>query len=122
MIRLSLLAALVCFSAGCGSSDPADSKQADTTVDLSSLPVTVEGRLVADVSEGDVDDEGESEYSEINFGTLTVGSNEIMVQVSGSVLRSANLPEAGGDVRATLGSKSDEHGPTYYEITSLEHQ
>jgi hypothetical protein len=122
MIRLSLLAALVCLSAGCGSGKPADSKQAETTVDLSSLPVTVEGKLVADVAEGDVDDEGGSEYSEINFGTLTVGSEEILLQVSGSVLRSASLPETGGNVRATLGRKSDEHGATYYEITSLERQ
>jgi hypothetical protein len=119
MIRLALLATLVCLCAGCGSSDPADSKQAGNTVDLSNLPVTVKGNLVADVSEGEVDDEGGSEF---NFGTLTVGSQEIMVQVSGSVLQSANLPEDGGNVRATLGSKSDDYGATYYEITSLERQ
>jgi hypothetical protein len=122
MIRFLVIAALVGISAGCSSSDEPAKKQTASSVDLSSLPVTVEGMLVADVGEGDVDEDGGDEYSEINFGTLTVGSEEIMVQVSGSVLRSASLPEGGGKVRATLGSKSDEYGATYYEITRLERQ
>jgi hypothetical protein len=64
-------------------------------VELSSLPVTLEGLLVADVGEGDVDEDGEEgEYSEINFGTLTVGSTEIPVQESGGVLKWSGRPSA----------------------------
>lgn len=122
MVR-SLLVVLACLAAGCSSGDPSGQQPDSTTVDLSSLPVTLEGMLVADIGEGDVDeDEGGGGYSEVNFGTLTVGSEEILVQVSGDVLRSANLPEAQGKVRATIGSKSDEYGPTYYQITSIERQ
>ncbi len=121
MNRALVIAALACFFAACSSGDQPASRNTASTVDLSSLPVTVEGLLVADVGEGDVDEEGDGdEYSEFNFGTLTVGSEEIPVHVSGSVLRSANLPEAEGRVRATIGSKSEEYGHTYYQIISLQ--
>ena len=94
MLRSLFALVLVCSIAGCGARNQSVSDQAPASVDLSSLPVTLEGRLIADVGEGDVDSEGEeSEYSEFNFGTLTVGADEIPVQVSGSVLKSANCPE-----------------------------
>ena len=121
MSRSLFALVLVCFIAGCGARNQSVSDQAPASVDLSSLPVTLEGRLIADVGEGDVDSEGEeSEYSEFNFGTLTVGADEIPVQVSGSVLKSANLSGADEKVRATIGRKSDEAGATYYHITKIE--
>ncbi len=49
-----------------------------------------------------------------------MGSQEILVQVSGELLRSAGLPEAEGRVRATLGSMTDEYGVPTYTITALE--
>jgi hypothetical protein len=121
MTRL-LIAALACIATGCGSGEQTGSGPPAGSVDLSSLPVTLEGMFVVDVAEGDVDDEGDDEYSEFNFGTLTVGSEEIPVQVSGSVLRAAGLPAEGGNVSATLGSKSDEYGHPIYEITSIRRQ
>lgn len=68
------------------------------------------------MAEGDVDDD---DYSEVSFGSLTMGDEEIPVQVSGLVLRSARISPDGGHVRATLSSKSDEYGYTYYQISSL---
>lgn len=121
MIRLLCISILMCLMAACGSRESGPSGESAGGVDLTSLPVTLEGMLAADVGEGDVDEDSEGgEYSEINFGTLTVGSEEILVQVSGDVLRAANLPQAQGQVRATIGSKSDDYGATYYEITTLE--
>jgi hypothetical protein len=121
MTRTLCIAMLMCLTAGCGTREEAGTTAGDAGVDLSNLPLTVEGMLVADVGEGDVDEDGDGgEYSEVNFGTLTVGGEEILVQVSGSVLKAANLPEAEGKVRATIGSKSSESGATYYEITDLE--
>lgn len=121
MTRTLCVAMLMCLTSGCGTREESGTAAHSRDVDLSTLPLTVEGTLVADVGEGDVDEDGDGgEYSEVNFGTLTVGGEEILVQVSGSVLRSANLPEAEGEVRATIGSKSSEYGATYYEITELE--
>lgn len=122
MLRtLLLVIAVGVFSVGCGSGGDGASPSSASVVDLSTLPVTLEGMLMADIAEGDVDEDDEGgEYSEFNFGTLTVGSQEILVQVSGELLRSAGLPEAEGRVRATLGSKTDEYGVTTYTITALE--
>lgn len=122
MIRALVISLFLLPAAtGCGSRDPSSSASGASRIDLSNLPVTVEGTLVADVSEGDVEDEdGDSEYSEFNFGTLTVGGEEIDVLVGGSVLRSAGLPEAQGRVRATIGSKSEDMGFVHYRITALE--
>jgi len=122
MIRTLLIALVLAFAAtGCGPQGASSPQTGSASVDLSNLPVTLEGTLVADVSEGEVDDEdGVSEYSEFNFGTLTVGGEEIDVLVSGSVLRAARLPEAQGRVRATIGAKIEDHGFVHYRITALE--
>jgi hypothetical protein len=99
----------------CSSKEP-EAGSETPGINLSSLPVTVEGVLVADVAEGDVDEEGTSEF---NFGTLTAGENELLIEVSGALLQSAGIPEEGARVRATLGSKSERFGANTYTITSL---
>ena len=107
--------AVIVGIAACGSHEQSVSSSSPPGT-LSSLPATVDGLLVADVAEGDIDDEGTSEF---NFGTLTVGDEELLVEVSGSLLRSAGVPDTGANVRATLGSKSEQFGATTYKITAL---
>lgn len=125
-MRIKLFATVfftACLLVACGSSEPgghaaapsAASSPASSPV-LSSLPATVEGDLEINVAEGDVEEGGASEF---NFGTLTVNGNEISVQVSGSLLQSANLPNDSGRVRATLGSKDAQFGGDFYTITAL---
>lgn len=103
--------------AGCGAS-VGDVPDATAPIPAR-LPATVEGVLAADVSEGDVDARG---YSEFNTGSLTVGRDELLVEVSGRVLRAADIPPGGRamPVRATLGSKKNEYGADFYTITALE--
>lgn len=80
------------------------------------LPTTVEGFLVIEAADGDVDAAGTFEN---NYGTFTVGTLEIAVEISGSVLKPIALPPAGGRVLATLGSRSDEFGFPLYIVTVL---
>ena len=110
-----VLVVLTLALSACGSREQSVSASSPTPA-LASLPATVEGMLVVDVAEGDVDDEGTSEF---NFGTLTVGDDEFLVEVGGSLLQSAGVPETGANVRATLGSKTEQYGATTYRITSL---
>jgi hypothetical protein len=102
--------------AGCGAQDDAASA---ATVDLSRLPVTVEGKIDVSVAEGDDDGNGVAEY---NFGTLTVGEQAIDVLVDPEVMRKhAELADAESHVRATLGSATNEFGGgTVYRVTSIE--
>jgi hypothetical protein len=109
LFTLSLISA-------CSSNNSDQTVQSTVSV-LGKLPATIDGVLTVDVAEGDVDEEGTSEFI---FGTLTVGSEEIPIQISGSVLTSAGISEDGGKVTATLGSKSDEFGLTTYTVTSLQ--
>lgn len=102
---------------GCGSAETEPSDPGPTAISLASLPATLEGDLVIDVAEGDVEEDGTSEF---NAATLTVNGEEILVEVGGSILQSAGLPESGGKVRATLSSKTEEYGVTVYVVSSLE--
>lgn len=114
MLRTLVLATLLSLLAACGGNDtPADG----AAPGFGPLPATVEGFLVADVSEGDVDEAG---YSSLNFGTLSVEGEEVMVEVSGELLSRAGIPPEGAEVRATLGSSSEQYGVTSYTITALE--
>ena len=108
---------LAALLAGCDASSGSAADRA--TAIPARLPATVEGVLAADVSEGDVDARG---YAEFNTGSLTVGREELLVEVSGRVLRDADIPPEGGamPVRATLGSKKQEYGADFYTITALE--
>ena len=81
------------------------------------LPATVEGTFSISVEKGDVDDKG---VSEVNFGALTVNGVEHLVQVSGTLVRAAEIPREGGKVRATLGSRTDVYGAPTYIITAME--
>jgi len=80
------------------------------------LPATVEGFLIIEASDGNIDAAGTSES---NFGTLAVGELDIAVEVSGAVLKPVALPQKGGRVRATLGSRNDEFGFPLYIVTEL---
>jgi hypothetical protein len=118
-MHAKILAVLLASSIliGCGSAETDSSDSGAASVSLESLPATLEGDLVIDVAEGDVEEDGTSEY---NAATLTVNGEEILVEVSGSILQSAGLSEAGGKVRATLSSKTEEYGVTVYVVSSLE--
>jgi hypothetical protein len=84
-----------------------------------SLPATVEGLLAANSAEGKQDAQG---YSEFNIGTLRIGETELLVEVSGTLLRNADIPPGSADVpvRATLGSRQTEFDADYYTVTALE--
>ena len=118
-VRNSLLAlAFLAFATACGSQDEpaaADGDAAPTA--LATLPATLEGELTISVSEGDVD-EG-SEWSDINFGDLTVDGEEIAIEVTGDVLAASGIPAdfETARVRATIRGKSQFDN---YEITKLE--
>ena len=117
-MRINILCAAVAslLLVACGSEGLGPNPGTSSVV--ASLPTTVEGDLVIDVGEGDVD---EGENAEFNFGTLTVGGEEIDVQVSGSTLQAGGFSgETSGKVRATISSKTDEYGPTTYTVTSLQ--
>lgn len=113
-LNLSLLGLLL-LGAGSTAASPAAESAASTA--SIALPARFEGFLIIEASDGDVDAAGTHEN---NFGTLTVGKREFAVQVSGGLLARAALPAAGGKVRATLGSRSDEFGFALYEVTALE--
>lgn len=101
----------------CGSEAPSPASGTSKSA-VASLPVTLEGDLVADVGEGDEDVGGNAEF---NFGDLTVDGEQIPIQVSGSVLMSAGFSgQLKGNVRATISGKTDEFGPTVYTITKLQ--
>lgn len=101
--------------AGCGSGTPtADYGNGSAAFATPTVPTTVEGTLEADVAEGEVAEDG---YSDYNFGVLRVGQEQILVVVSGDLLRSAGLPDGIGDVVATIGSGPGQHGQ--YTITAL---
>jgi hypothetical protein len=116
-VSIFTLSFALLFLAACGNRTPESPADSISTASLATLPATVEGMLVVDVAEGEVDEEGTSEF---NFGTLTLGNEDISIQVSGSILQSADLSEEGGKVRATLGSKTEQFGETFYTITSLQ--
>jgi hypothetical protein len=116
-IVISILISAFVFLVACSNQTSELHTNHTSTVSLATLPVNVEGMLTVDVAEGDVNEEGSSEF---NFGTLTVENEDISIQVSGSILQSANLPDEGGKVRATLGSKTEQFGETFYTITSLQ--
>lgn len=91
---------------------------ANLATTLASLPATIEGELSADVEEGDV---GEDGISEITFGTIAVGEENVDVVIAADVLKSVALPDNVGKVRATLGSVTNEYGGfPYYRVTRLE--
>jgi hypothetical protein len=101
--------------AACGSGGSSDSGLSGVLTE--SLPATVEGTLMVDISEGD-DEFGA--YANFNFGNLVTGDKDLLVEVEGSLLGPIDLPEDGARVRATLGSQSgDAEFPTY-KITALE--
>lgn len=124
MSKFSFVMALVAFTVilpGCDSREknvPKSPPTASTSSNLT-LPATLEGVLVIAVEKGDAEDN-----TDIGFGTLTVGSKEYGVEVSGAVMRSAQIYgdeifNQGRQVRATLGAKS-EHSSDDYVITAIE--
>ena len=112
-----LLASFALAACDSGAPGRAAASAAGPVSALVTLPATVEGELVIDVAEGEVDDDGNSA---INYGTLTTGSDDIAVQVSGSILQAAGLAESGGAVRATLDAKVEQYGQDFYIISTLQ--
>ncbi len=111
-----LLALSFLLLLACGKNEPGATSAASDKL-LNSLPATVEGVLVLDVSEGD----GEfGDYTDFNFGTLTIGTEDVLVEASGEVVRNLKLPDDGGRVRVTISSKSGEGYMTMYKISSVQ--
>jgi hypothetical protein len=115
MHRFVAAASLSLLLAACGS-DSGSPAAAGGSAAFADLPATVEGWLEISVEEGDVGEDGVSDF---NFGSLTVGGEELMVEVSGSLLSKARIPPEGAEVRAVLGSKSEQYGATSHKITEL---
>lgn len=113
LLLVALLASAVLGSTLSAASPNSKSPALDASI---VLPATVEGFLVIEAADGDVDAAGTFEN---NYGTLTVGKLGIAIEVSGSVLKPVALPPTGGRVRATLGSRSDEFGFPLYVVTAL---
>jgi hypothetical protein len=111
---LLALALAACSGEGAGAPDAGATEAAE----IGEFPAVLEGEFSVDVAEGDVDEEGISDF---NFGTLVVDGRQLPVEVDGAVLRRISVT---GDspvrVRATLGSSSDEFGVVVYRITALE--
>ena len=111
MKLLLLLLVLFCFTA-CDPNDPDETnKSVEPQLDVIALPadtdfpITIEGTLELDIEEGEVGEDGISEY---NFGALIMKDGILLVFAHGSVIRSSNF--ARGDyveAKVTL-SGSDE--------------
>lgn len=115
--KLVVLLSLFLLLAACGGSDPASTEPSAAGAALASLPATVEGTVIFDVIEGD-DEFGD--YANWNFGTLTLGEDEVLVEADGEVLRSLKIPDEGGRVRATVSSRRMEGDVPMYKITSIQ--
>ena len=113
--KICLLLSIALLVSACGGSGPASQTSAGSVV--ATLPATVEGDVIFDVIEGD-DEFGD--YGNWNFGTLTVESEEILVEADGPVLKNLKLPEEGGRVRATISSVKQEAGDSLYKTTSIQ--
>ena len=111
---------VVVFAAGLlGATGPMASPGGTTQAPATGIavPSTVEGFLIIEASDGEVDAAG---IYQNNFGTLTVGKQEIAIEVSGNVLGPVALPPEGGRVRAKLGSMSSEFGFELYLVSELQ--
>jgi hypothetical protein len=63
----------------------------------------------------------EADGTDMAFGALAVGKDDLYIQVDSKLLDSAGLPPDGGKVRATIGSRDDlGDGMFQYTITALE--
>jgi hypothetical protein len=105
----------------CGSKETAEPEReygaASTNPALASLPATVEGALDMTLGEGTEEEDG----SDVAFGSLVVGKEELYIQVASKLLDATGLPPDGGKVRATISSKEDlGDDMTQYRITALE--
>ena len=78
------------------------------------LPVTVDGSLLIEVSANEVEENTER----VAFGTLTVDGKEYAVEVPEAL--AAKVPAKGGKVRITLGRESLEFGFPTYKVSALE--
>jgi hypothetical protein len=106
-----LLAACGEDGAGPGGGGPEPAATLDT------FPVTLEGHLTLDVSEGDEDF---GAYSDWNFGELTVGEVSYLVSADGPVAQAGGLPPEGGRARVTISGMSDEYGAETYIVSRIE--
>ena len=119
-LRLLLLTLAALLMTACGSGSSGTSAQSAATA-LSSLPATLEGKFSTAVGSS------ESDGSPTYFGSLEVEGEEVGIKVSGAVLDAAGIPHADdmpssgdGKVRATLGSKTEFMGETYYVVSALQ--
>jgi hypothetical protein len=121
MIRsIAIVASVALALVACGSDLPdsgAKFGEASTNTALASLPATVEGVLDMSLGEGNEEEDG----TDMAFGGLAVGKDELYIQVDSKLLDSAGLPPDGGKVRATIGSREDlGNGMFQYTITAVE--
>ena len=113
------MVATMLVACGSGESTDAESEFAGTSANpaLALLPATVEGTL--DMSLGEGNDEADG--TEMLFGGLVVGKEDLYIQVDSRLLESAGIPAEATKVRATIGAKEDlGEDMTQYTITKLE--
>jgi hypothetical protein len=122
MIRSIALVAMAAIALmACGSKQAVEPEndfgEASTNPVLASFPATVEGVLDMSLGEGSEEEDG----TDMAFGGLVVGKEDLYIQVDSKLLDSAGLPPEGGRVRATIGSRDDlGDGMFQYRITALE--
>lgn len=109
---------LALLLAGCGDGGPDvadDGPNLDATIDA--FPVTLEGQLTLDVSEGDADF---GDYSDWNFGELIVGDDSYLVSADGAIAQAGGLPPEGGRARVTISGATEEYGARTYVVSRIE--
>lgn len=80
------------------------------------LPTRVEGYFTIDGGSGRKDEAG---YQEDTFGTIRTSNGDLHVEVKGVVLKRANIPLTGAQVRMLLQSERSTLDGPVYNVTSV---
>ncbi len=121
-IPLVLFSCLTLAACGTPSSETSANDEILTLPASTSWPHVVEGVLEVDVEEGEVEDDGMSDF---NIGAVVTPEGVIMIEVSARVLRAGGISRddySGARVQATLSRPSEYSAAdqTIYVVTSLE--
>jgi len=123
MYKVIVFAATCLLLVACGADEKSETTQGVQknigAKDISAstkFPLDIIGSVSFDVAEGEPYDDG---YSEINFGELTFSDgSSVLVEASGSELRSAKLPPHGGD-KIVIGKIEPTGQNSVYRFTEL---
>lgn len=80
------------------------------------VPTRVDGYFTILGGSGPIDDTG---YQQTVSGQIRTSDGEILVEVKGVILKRANIPLTGAQVRMLLQSKRSTHNGPIYTVTSV---